>query len=165
MMARSRALDLVLPDLPAGAATSVLWRRANVVVPGARAATYAVTPADLGSRLAAQVRVIKPGYTPVLMRTFSSDVVRTPSAIRVSAVPGTGRLSLRGTVVARDVRAVDGVLQVRSRGRLLRSVRVTDGAVAATVTGLPRGTRTYRLRLLTSATVLGGFVDRRLTIR
>ena len=61
--------------------------------------------------------------------------------------------------------AVDGVLQVRSRGRLLRSVPVTAGRASARVTGLPRGTRTYRFRLLTTSTVLGGTVERRLTIR
>lgn len=160
-----RSLDVALPALPDGATSSVVWRRANVVVPGAQGTTYPLTTADLGSRLLAQVLVSKPGYTPVVLRTVSSDVVRSASAIRVSAVPGTGSLSLRGTVVSHDVPAVDGVLQVRSRGRLLRSVPVTDGAVAATVTGLPRGTRTYRFRLLTSATVLGGVVERRLTVR
>lgn len=160
-----QVLDVALPQLPDGATTSVIWRRANVAVPGARGATYAVTPADLGSRLVAQVQVVKPGYTPVTMRTVSSDVVRTSSSIRLSAAAGTRRLSLRGTVVTRDVPAVDGVLQVRSRGRLLRSVPVIDGRVSATVTRLHRGTRTYRFRLLTSATVLGGAVERRLTIR
>lgn len=160
-----QTLGVVRPAVPEGATTRVLWRRANVVVPGATAEDYQVTAADLGSRILAQVLVAKPGYTPVIRRSFSTDVVRAPSSIRLAATPGTGSLTLTATVLATAVPSVEGVLQVRSRGRLLGSVPVDAGRAIATVTGLPRGTRTYRFRLLTTSTVLGGTVERRLTIR
>jgi hypothetical protein len=68
------------------------------------------------------------------------------------------------TVRASGGTPVTGVIQIRSRGKLLRSAPVSDGVARATVTGLPRGTYTYRFRLPSTSKVAGAVVERRITI-
>jgi len=55
-------------------------------------------------------------------------------------------------------------MQLRTQGRLVRTVPVRKGAATATVTGLPSGRRTYRFWMLGTSTTLRGLVERRVTI-
>ena len=159
-----RTLTLRQPRTPPQSTVAVQWVRDGVRVPGATGRRYRVTSADLGSKVAARFRVTRPGYTTLMTRTTWTQRVRTTPVLRVTTQPGTGRLVLSATVRARGVKAVAGVLKVRSRGKLLTTTRVRNGAAKATLTKLPRGTHGYRFRFLTTNTVTEGVVERRIHI-
>lgn len=142
----------------------VQWLRGGTAMRGATGPTYQLTAADLGSRVAARVRLTRRGYTSRTTRTGWTRLVRSTPAIRVTTRPGRGRLALSATVSASGVDPVTGVIQVRSRGRLLARVPIRDGRADGTVTHLSRGTRTFRFRVPTTATVSGLLVKRRIHI-
>ncbi len=146
------------------AAASVQWLRAGVPVTGATGPTYRLTAADLGSRISARVGLTRDGYTPLTARTVSTAPVKSQPTIRVTTLSGRARLTVTATVTAPGVRPVPGVIQVRWRGRVLKQVPLRNGVAKATVTGLPRGLRTFRFRFPTTAEVASGMVERRTTI-
>lgn len=158
-------LVLVQPAVASSTNVAVQWFRSGVAVPGATRTTYRVTTADLGSRMLAQVRLTRPGFTPLTRRTASTRIVRATPVLRVSATPGVRTLAVTASVRATGVSSVKGTLQVRSQGKLIRAVPVTAGVARTTVTRLPSGTRTYRFWFLTSPKVSSGVVAQRLTIR
>lgn len=158
------ALKVVVPATPPGSTTAVQWLRRGVPVPGATGTAYRMTVADIGSRLLAQVTVTKPGYQMLTTRTDISSFVRTRPLIRVSTAPTKGRLAVYAAVTATGVRPVTGAIQIRSRGKLLRQVTLSDGIARAALIGLPRGARTYRFVLPSTYRVEGGAVARRIRI-
>lgn len=157
-------LTLVQPAVDSSASVAVQWFRGGVAVPGATGTSYRLTTADLGSRMLAQVRLTRPGYTPLTRRTASTWIVRAIPVLRVSAKPGLRTLAVTASVGATGVSSVTGTLQVRSQGKLIRAVPVRAGTARITVTRLPSGTRTYRFWFLTSPQVWRGMVAQRLTI-
>ena len=150
---------------PRGATRTIAWTRGYQRVPGATGATYRLTAADLGHRVRAVVYLKRPGYKQLVLPTPWSRVVRTTPVLRISATPGVNRLVLRATARATAVRDLNGILQVRARGKVIRKVAVRHGVASATLTGLRTGTRTYRFRLLRTAATEADVVVRRLTIR
>ncbi len=160
-----RTLTMRQPRTPPQSTVTVQWVRDGVAVPGKTGRRYRLTAADLGSRVAARLRVNRPGYTPLTTRTTWTQRIRSTPVVRVTSQPGTGRLVLSATVRAQGVRAVAGQLNVRSRGKLLTTMRVRNGAAKATLTKLPRGTHAYRFRFLTTDTVSGANLARRIHIR
>jgi hypothetical protein len=111
-----------------------------------------------------RVRLTRPGYDAVTTRTAWSFVVRSKPSIKVTTQPGTGRLAVTATVTASGVPSLDGVIRVRSRGKLLKQLVVRDGVAKGTVTGLRPGTRTFRFRVPTTTKVSYGVVARRIKI-
>ena len=85
--------------------------------------------------------------------------------LHVSVQPGTNRLTFRATVSAAGVRSINGVVKVRARGKLIRTVRLRNGVASATLTGLRHGARTYRFRVPVTASTQRALVARRVTIR
>jgi hypothetical protein len=158
-------LTLVLPQAPPQSRVAVQWMRNAVPVAGATGRSYTLTAADAGARVLAQVTVTRPGYRTLTTRTSWSAVVRATPVITVTTQRLKRRVAFAATVTATGVRPVTGLLQVRSRGKLLKQVTLTNGVARATLTRLPRGTRVYRFRYVTSTKVTGGRVDRRITIR
>ncbi len=148
-----------------GATTHVQWVRAGKPVPGATSYLYRVTSADLGQRLRARVRVTRPGYTPLAARTPWSRLVRTKPAVRMSTAAGVQRLSLRVTMRAAGLAGVNGRVQVRTGGKLVRVVPIRGGAASSTLAGLRPGTRTYTFRVPATRSTEAVVVTRRLTIR
>lgn len=159
-----RTLTLTTPLTAPEATAGVQWLRAGVPVSGATGPTYQLTAADLGSRISARIRLARPGYTPVTTRTVATTPVKSPPTIRVTTWPGRGQLTVSASVTATGVRPVPGVLQVRWDGQVLKQVPLVNGVARTTVTGLPRGQRTFRFRFPTTAKVSWGVVARRTTI-
>jgi surface antigen len=147
------------------ATQQIRWERARTYVAGARSSTYRLTAADLGRRLRAVIVLKRPGYERQVLTTPITRVIRSRAVLRVAATPGHRRLALRATARALGVPDFNGVLQVRSHGKLLRSVPVRHGVAAATVTRLPVGKRTYRFRLMTTTKSLHADVVRRIVVR
>ena len=148
-----------------GATVRVQWRRGGTPVRGATGPTYRVTGADLGHSVRARVRVTRPGYTPLVARSPWSRRIRTKPVMRVSVQPGANRLTFRATVSATGVRVLNGVVKVRARGKVIKTVPLRHGVAQATLTGLRHGTRTYRFRLPITAATQRALVARRVTIR
>ncbi len=160
-----RTLTVVLPQAPPQSRMSIQWMRSSVPVAGATGRSYQLTAADAGSRLLAQVTVTRPGYRTIRTRTSWSPVVRARPVIRVTTKRGKHRLAVSAKVTAVGVPHVTGVLQVRSRGKLLRQVPLRYGVARTVVTRLPSGARTFRFRYLKTAKVAGARVERRIRIR
>lgn len=159
-----QVLRMHLPDAPSNSTSVVQWLRRGVPVPGATGTTYRLSPADLGSRMLAQVTLERPGYARFTARTISSAVVRARPLIRVATATSRGRLTVYAAVTANGVRPVTGAVQIRSRGRLLRQVWLTNGVARAALSGLRRGRHTYRFVLPSTRRVEGGAVTRRIKI-
>lgn len=159
-----QTLTLVQAGVTPQAAGEVQWLRAGVPVPGATGATYRLSAADLGSRVAAGVRLTRDGYNTATTLAPATPQVRSTPTIRVTTQAGTGRLVVNATVTAAGVSPVTGVIRVRSRGAVLKEVPLRNGAARTTVTGLPRGTWTFRFRFPTTSTVSRSTVERRIRI-
>jgi surface antigen len=157
-------LDVVLPVAPPQSAMAVQWLRRGVPVRGATGRSYRLTVADTGSRMLAQVTVTRPGYRTLTTRTISSPVIRAVPLIRVATTTKRHRLRVYAAVTAAGIRPVTGALQIRSRGKLLRQVTLSNGVARARLTRLPRGRQTYRFRYVSTSRVAGAFVARRIKI-
>lgn len=159
-----QTLTLRGPSVPAQATAEVQWLRRGVPVPGATAPTYRLTAADLGAAISAQVRLTRPGYAALATRTEPTPLIRSTPVIRLATQPGPRRLAVTATVTAPGVSPVAGAIQIRARGKLLSMVPLRNGVARTTLTGLPRGPRTFRFRYVTTAKVSGAMVPRRVRI-
>lgn len=159
-----QTLTLGRPSSAPRAALTVRWLRNGRAIPGAAGMTYGVTTADLGTHLAARVRLSRSGYESVITRTRWTTFVRSTPVVRVTARPGTSRLALSTTVRARGIEAVNGVMSVRLRGRLLATMPVHNGYARASLAHPPRGTGVFRFRLASTRTTHGFAENRRIHI-
>ena len=151
--------------VPAGATKVVRWSRDYQLVPGLTTPTYRITAADLGHRIRAVVVIQKPGYERMILASPFTKVIRSTPTLRVSAVPGTKQMVLKAIVRASGLRTYNGVLQVRTQGRLIRNVPVRNGVAKMTITPLRAGVRTYRFWLPRTKLTERAEVLRRMTIR
>jgi hypothetical protein len=159
-----QVLTIRHPDVRPEPARAIEWLRGGQVVNGATGPTYRLTAADLGSHIGVRVQLTRPGYDTLTTRTTWTPVVRSKPVIKVTTQPGTGRLAVTATVTATGVPSLDGVLRVRSRGKLLKQIVLRDGVAKGTVTGLRPGTRTFRFRVPATTKVSSAMVARRIKI-
>jgi hypothetical protein len=159
-----QVLELRLPTVSPQPAQQIQWIRNGVPVSGATAPTYRVGAADIGARLLAQITLTRPGYQTLTTRTAYSSLVRAIPVLRVATAPGQGRLAVYASVGAAGVRPVNGVVQIRSRGKLLATAVLTNGVARASVARLPHGVRAYRFLYPSTAKVEGASVTRRVRI-
>ncbi len=159
--------NLLLAPIKAGRGvqTHVQWVHTGTAVPGATGRVYRLTSADLGKRVRARIRVTRPGYTTLKIRTPWSRLVRTKPVIRMSAAPGARRLALRVTMRAAGLSGINNRVQVRTGGKLVRVVPIRGGGASAILTGLRPGTRTYKFRIPATRSTEPVVVTKRLTIR
>ena len=146
------------------ASRKVRWSRDYALDPGSDCGDVPAHGADLGHRIRAVVYLDRRGYKQMVVPTAFTRVVRATPVLRVATTRGHQRLAVRATVRAAWLPNFDGTLQVRSAGKLLRQMPVRDGVAAATVTGLPIGTRTYRFVLVSTAKSTAEAVVRRIAI-
>lgn len=129
---------------PAGTAVAVQWLRDGQPIPGATAATYTVTPEDLGTRVAAQVSITKAGYTSVALATPKTVRVRTTPRIRFD------RTALRhGVKVVIEVRSphvaqIEGTVVVRVDGGAPQKLTLKNGRARLVLRGLAQGQHTVK---------------------
>jgi surface antigen len=148
---------------PEDADVSVQWLRAGVPVEGATGPTYQLRRADLGSRVAARVRLTRPGYTPLAARSAGTQRVKSLPTLAVQTERGTGTLRAAVTVTATGVRPVPGTVRIRST-RLLAELTLRRGAAATTLSGLPQGLRTFTFRYTGTDKVAATTVSRTVRI-
>jgi surface antigen len=162
--APARTLQLGAVSVDRNATAHVQWQRGGARIPGATGTTYRLGSADLGHRVRARIRITREGYTPLVVRTPWSRLVRTTPIIHLSAVPGTNRMILHVTMRARGLSRIADRVQVRTGGRLVRVVPIRGGVASASLAGLREGTRTYRFRIPATDATEPVVVTRRLTI-
>jgi surface antigen len=157
-------LTLTLPGASPEATPAVRWLRGGEPITGATDPTYAVTAADLGSRISARIRFTRPGYTTVMARAPHTAFVRVSPTLHIGVEKRAGELVVHSAVRSPDVSPVQGVVRVRSRGRLLAEVPLSDGAATTTITGLAPGTSVFRFRFPATRQLSAVSLDRRITI-
>ncbi|MGZ5418171.1 MAG: CHAP domain-containing protein [Nocardioides sp.] len=151
--------------VPADAAVSLEWLRAGVPVEGATGPSYLLTPADLGSRLQARVTFTKPGYTTVQTRSTRSRLVKTVPVVKAAAAPAKGRVGLAVTVSAPGVDPVEGIVQVKHSGKVLKELTLRDGTATTTLRGPDAGKHTIKVKYVATRTVAGAALIREVRIR
>jgi hypothetical protein len=134
---------------------AVQWYRGDLPVPGATASTYTLGAEDLGERITATMTVSRPGYTPLELRTPRTALVKTPAALTVRTEQRRHGLGLTASVTAPDLAAVSGVLQVTFRGEVIKTKRVRAGVATVLLRDLPAGTRTLKVRFVSTPSVRG----------
>jgi len=150
---------------PADEMPTVQWLRAGVPIAGATGQTYLLRRADLGSRIAARVRHTRPGYNTLVTRAAPTRRVKSVSTLRLRTERGRGRLRMSVGVTARGVVPVRGTVLVKSRGTVLKTLRLRDGQAATTLRDLSAGYRTFTVRYVASETVTAATLRRTVRIR
>lgn len=117
------------------------WRRGAQPIPGATAATYAVTAADLGSTLSVVVTATRAAYSPATFTTSAVPVAKLPSATTIKGKKkvraGKPVRVVLGVVV--DGLAPDGTVTVLNGTRELKTVPIASGTRKLKVKGLKPG--------------------------
>jgi surface antigen len=127
---------------------AVEWLRDGAVVDGVAGTAYELTPEDLGRRIVGRITYTRPGYTPLTVRTAPTAAVRTVSVMSVDVTPGAriGRIKVVANLTAPGPEVVEGVVRIRSGGKLLAEVPLVEGRAAKRLSGLPSGKRQVRVR-------------------
>jgi surface antigen len=122
---------------PRDARVSFEWLRDGSVVPGATAATYPLTDADVGRRITVRATVSKPRYDAIV-RTADYGTVTSPSTI--GGYTGGRRLGAvaRVQITAPGVAAPTGVIWARVGETVARGT-VVDGYAELKLEGLKPG--------------------------
>ena len=145
---------------------TVTWLRDGVPIEGALQTTYALTSDDLGHRIAAQMTVVRPGYTNLVQTSAPTLRVKTTPTLRLRASrPGRGRLVLSLNVRAPGLDSVPGIVVLRSHGQVLKQLTLRDGAAATTLRGLPPGPTTVKVRYQSTRWTTGATLWRTVVIR
>lgn len=145
---------------PEDATPTVQWLRAGEPIDGAVEPTYVLRKADLGSRIAARVTHTRAGYNTLVTRTAPTRRVRSVPTLHVRTVRDPGRLRISVRVTATAVRPVPGTVVVRSRGTVLKTLRLLSGEAATTLRGLSKGYHTFTIKYVASETVTSASVSR-----
>ena len=85
--------------------------------------------------------------------------------VKAAATPAKGRVGLAITVSAPGVDLVDGIVQVRYRGQVLKELTLRDGRATTTLRGLEAGQHTIKVKYVATPTVAGAALVREVRIR
>lgn len=130
-------LEVTPGQVTPAAATGYQWFRDDQPVPGANAARYPVTSADLGHVLSVKVAYTRPGYTTI------ERVLRAPIRTRSIPVVRLRAASSRAVVVRLTAAGIDPVNAF---------VRITEGANATSWHQLVNARSTFTPRWLKPGT-------------
>jgi surface antigen len=150
---------------PADEAPTVQWLRDGVPVEGAVGPTYLLRRVDLGARIVARVTHDRPGYNRLVTRSAHTRRVQSVSALHLRTDRGPGRLHMSIRVTARGVRPVPGTVLVKSRGTVLKTLRLRSGKAATTLRDLSAGYHNFTVRYVASDTVTAAVLKKTVRIR
>jgi surface antigen len=103
------------------------WYRDSEPIHGARAATYVVTPADLGHRVHVDVTLDAENWISRTKRSETVTDIKTAPHVHVHPSMRGGRVFLRVTVSSPGLAAPGGTVHVWRGGTLVGRVPVVDG--------------------------------------
>lgn len=121
------------------------WLRDGEPVLNATGPTYAVTAADLGSRLSVEVTVARAGYESLTSASPTSARVKATPKIGLTRLKLKHRIKLTIVVTAPDVAPVEGTVVVRVQGGFRQEVTLVNGKAKVNVRDLPKGKRNLRI--------------------
>jgi len=131
---------------PEDIAVAYQWVRDGKGIPGANQQTYQVGPRDLGRRVAVVVAYYRTADDAVVHTSRPVRVAKSSSSVRVAQRSVRKGVRLSITVVADGVRAVTGVVRVKTRGVVVGRARLSDGRARILLRHLAPGT--HRLRVV-----------------
>jgi len=149
---------------PADATPAIQWLRAGEPIDGADEPTYVLRRADLGSRIVARVTHTRDGYNTLVTRSDPTRRVQSVSTLHVRTDRSPHRLHISVRVSARGVVPVPGTVLVRSRGTVLKTLRLRDGQAATTLRGLTEGYLTFTVKYVATESVTGASQTRTVRI-
>jgi hypothetical protein len=119
--------------LPSDAALTYAWLRDGRPIPRAAGPTYAVRPADVGTRISVRVTARKRGLKPVTRRRWSSGVTTGPATLTLETSTADRALRVAVRVASPPgVRPVPHGKVVVKVGRRRAVVHLDDGRGVAT---------------------------------
>ena len=117
------------------------WKRGASAIPGATAATYVVSVADLGQTLSVTVTATRPAYAPATFTTSALPVAKLPTSTTLSGPKqvkaGAPVRVLLGVVV--DGFAPNGLLTVMDGTKELKSTKIASGRKKLKLSALKPG--------------------------
>ena len=129
---------------PSDAKVSYAWLRDGVPIDGANASSYAVTPADVGSRMKALVVLTKAKYeTRVLTFVLGGPVTSKPE-LKIQTVRRRGSAVVVVDVAAPGVNNPGGTVTIRIGGKSA-TVHPSGGRVRVRIDDLPAGKHKVRV--------------------
>ncbi len=149
---------------PSDATVVIQWLRGGEPVEGATAPTYKLGLADLGSQMAAEVTVSRPGYTTLVQRTRQTNRVRTVPVVSATLVPAARQLRVKMAVTSTGVSPVKGTVAVRRDDTLVGTMTLRNGVAETVFTGLVPGRGEFVIRYRGSDRVARGLVTQIVTI-
>jgi surface antigen len=136
---------------PTDATVTYQWLRDGVPIPGANQPTHRLSAADVGSRVTAQVNLLRKNYAPWTGTPPATARVTSPGTVHLATAGRTGRAVVRVRVTAPGMSPVLGKVYIRV-GNWSDTVRLVDG-LARVVVQQPRGKRNVVARFLGSTVV------------
>lgn len=148
---------------PAGVTFTYQWLRSGTAVVGGTQATYKLTVADRGKTLAVRVTGRKTGYTPLAKTSRSRPVVKSTPAVTVLAKPGTAKVAFAITVKVSGL-VPTGKIAIREGTKLIKTLTLSNGKAAGTLTQQTKGAHTYSFRYTGDSKVAANYVTKKVTI-
>lgn len=141
---------------PSDAAVRYTWLRDGVVIPGARAASYTVTAADLGATLSARATLSRTNYLGATQVATTATPVRSPARVKITPVGKSRAAVVRVAVSAVGATPVTGTVRIRV-GQKQQRVDLVGGRARVRIAPVAPGRRQVRVTYPGSETVLGAF--------
>ncbi|HET6919538.1 MAG TPA: N-acetylmuramoyl-L-alanine amidase, partial [Jiangellaceae bacterium] len=122
---------------PSDAVSTVAWLRNGVIIPGAVGDSYQVLPEDVGTQLAVQLDIGKPGYQTTREVVSVVGLATARTSVSVSASSNRRRVLVQIEVTAPGITPVPtGQVTVMLNGRT-RVLDLADGRATVKFFGLP----------------------------
>jgi surface antigen len=125
---------------PSTATAHYRWFRGDQPLPGARAATYAIRPRDVGHHVHVEVTYRATNWTPITRRSVAIHGIRAVPTLHVRTTMRHGRVYLRLTVHAPGVSSPGGTSRVLKGKHGLGHFDVVAGHGGTLLALLPPGT-------------------------
>ncbi len=132
------------------------WLRSGAAIPGATAATYKVSGADVGKRLSVRVTATKAGKVGRSDSTSTAPVAKAASSVTATvsrtSVKAGKQVKVAAAVKATGV-AATGKVAVLLDGKVVKTLSLSSGKASSSVTIKKKGKHTVVVRYLGSAVV------------
>ena len=132
------------------------WLRSGAAIPGATAATYKVSGADVGKRLSVRVTATKAGKVGRSDSTSTAPVAKAASSVTATvsrtSVKAGKQVKVTAAVKATGV-AATGKVAVLLDGKVVKTLSLSSGKASSSVTIKKKGKHTVVVRYLGSAVV------------
>ncbi len=149
---------------PTDARPAYQWLRDGTPIAGATAATYTLTAADAGHRVALRVTLTRATYANRVETVAAPGAVTTTPTVSVNATGKSRSASMWVKVTAPGVAPVAGQVTIRIGQQVVRK-SLANGRVWVWMGSLPVGRRTVRVEYAGRGPVLPGRGTDRITVK